>query len=168
MRPWDKRSFEEANLLNPAFMSIICYQCVKGYCETAGKNAPYVLPFLVTPLVLHKKTREDLPRTVRTAFSTWITQLQGTQAKVGYAQRTHSIVPYVKEALIFSISNKLLKSTSDCSFQLENPNIKIPSKESDLVTVEVVECFKKAYFCGRWFAQAGKIETAMSLLGVKP
>ncbi len=78
MRPWDKRSLEEANLLNPAFISIICYQCVKGYCETAGKSAPHVLPFLVTPLVLHKKTREDLPRTVSTTFSTWTTQIQGT------------------------------------------------------------------------------------------
>lgn len=168
MRSWDKRSFEEANLLNPAFVSIICYQCVKGYCENSIKNAPYVLPFLVTSLVLHKKTREDLPSTVRTAFSTWINKPQGTRAKIEYAKRTRSIVPYVKEALVFSISNKLLKCTDGRSFEIDDQKIKIPSKEDDQFSNEVLECFKKAYFCGRWFAQAGKIETSMALLGVKP
>jgi len=168
MRTWDKRSFEEANLLNPAFLSIICYLCVKGYCEKGSKNAPYILPFLVTPLVLHKKTRENMPRTVSTTFFTWISRPQGAQAKIEYAQRTRSIVPYVKEALVFSLSNKLLKSTENCSFQIDSLNLKIPSKEDDLFTNEVLECFKKAYFCGRWFAHTGKIETSMALLGVKP
>ena len=68
MRPWDERSTEEANLLNPAFLTVLSYQCIKGYNETAGKNAPYVLPFLVTSLILHKRTRESLPRGISTSL----------------------------------------------------------------------------------------------------
>ena len=167
MKPWTTRSTEEANLLNPAFLAVIIYQSVKGYCEIARANAPYVLPFLVTPLVLHKKTRETLPRGVNTAFSTWLTQLQGAQAKIGYPERSRSIVPYVQEALAFALTNQLLTSNGDGSFNI-NHNIGVPSRSNDNITAEVVECFKKAHFCGRWFARAGKIETVMALLGVKP
>lgn len=167
MKPWTTRSTEEANLFNPAFLAVIIYQSVKGYCETARPSAPYVLPFLVTPLVLHKKTRETLPRGVNTAFSTWITQFQGAQAKIGYPERARSIVPYVKEALAFTLTNQLITSNDDGSLNI-NHNIRVPSRSNDNVTTEVVKCFQKAHFCGRWFARAGKIETVMALLGIKP
>lgn len=166
MRPWEERSIEEANLLNPAFLTIISYQCIKGYNEIAGKNAPYVLPFLVTSLVLHKNTRESFPRSISTQFSTWATQTKGTQAKMGYADRTRSIVPCVKEALVFGVVNKLL-IISNGYFRTDKKII-VPSHPDNETTPEVVDCFKKAYFCGRWLAQAGKIETVMALLGVKP
>lgn len=166
MRSWDERSTEEANLLNPAFLTVVSYQCIKGYQETARKNAPYVLPFLVTSLVLHKKTRESFPRSIRTHFSTWITQTKGAQAKIGYPERTRSVVPCVKEALDFGLANQLL-TISNGSFGT-NQNIRVPSRINNETTAEVVDCFKKAYFCGRWLARAGKIETVMALLGVKP
>jgi len=166
LRPWDERSTEEANLLNPAFLTVLSYQCIKGYNETAGKNAPYVLPFLVTSLILHKRTRESLPRGISTHFSTWITQTEGAQAKIGYADRTRSIVPCIKESLAFGLANQLL-TISNGSFG-SNQNISVPSRSNNDTTAEVVDCFKKAYFCGRWFARAGKIETVMALLGVKP
>lgn len=166
MRHWDERSTEEANLLNPAFLAVVSYQCIKGYTETSGKKAPYVLPFLVTSLILHKRTRESLPRGIRAHFLTWITQTKGAQAKIGYIDRTRSIVPYVKEALAFGVANKLLM-ISNCSFGT-GQKIYVPAHSNDKITVEVVDCFKKAYFCGRWLAQAGKIETVMALLGVKP
>ncbi|KKG03534.1 three component ABC system middle component [Methanosarcina mazei] len=166
MRPWDERSTEETNLLNPAFLSIISYQCIKGYNETEGKKAPYVLPFLVTSLILHKRTRESLPRSISSHFTTWITQTEGAQAKIGYADRTRSIVPCVKEALTFGLANQLF-TISDDSFET-NQNISVTSHLNNGATEEVIDCFKKAYFCGRWLARAGKIETIMSLLGVKP
>lgn len=165
MRPWKERSIEEANLLNPAFLTVISYQCIKGYNKTAEKNAPYALPFLVTSLVLHKKTRESFPRGTSTHFSTWI-QNEGAQAKIGYAERTRSTVPCVKEALTFGLANKLI-TISNGSFTI-NQNINVPLHSNNEITEEVVDCFKKAHFCGRWLGRAGKIETVMALLGVKP
>jgi len=168
MRSWETRSDEEANLLNPAFLSIIAYQCVKGYQEEVGFHAPYVLPFLVTPFILHKKTREKLPNRINTTFSTWISQPEGTLAKAGYAHRASSIVPYVKESLFFSFSHELLQPRKDHLSLLYNPKIKIPLTLNDQFSCEVEDCFKKSFFCGRWFARGGKIETVMALLGVKP
>ena len=167
MRPWEKRSVEEANLLNPAFLTIISYQCVKGYTETVEAKAPYVLPFLVTSLVLHKRTRESLPRGVNTTFSTWVTQIQGSQAKIRYAERTRSIVPCVKEAVAFGLAHQLFALDGNSSLSISQ-KLRFPSCSNDSVTDEVANCFKKAYFCGRWIAMAGKIETVMALLGVKP
>lgn len=167
MRPWEKRSLEEANLLNPAFLTIISYQCIKGYTETVKTKAPYVLPFLVTSLVLHKRTRESLPRSVNTTFSTWVTQIQGSQAKIRYAERTRSIVPCVKEAVAFGLAHQLFALDGNSSLTISQ-HLRVPSRSKDNVTDEVADCFKKAYFCGRWIARAGKIETVMALLGVKP
>ena len=167
MRTWERRSVDEANLLNPAFLSVIAYQCVKGYSETTGNSAPYILPFLVSPLVLPKKSRKSLPRTVGTAFTSWITKPQGTAVKVSYAPRASSLVPYIREALLFSIANGVLTQERDCSF-LTRKTITVDSLHDTSFTDEVEECFKKAYFCGRWLARVGKIETVMALLGVRP
>jgi hypothetical protein len=155
MRPWEKRSLEEANLLNPAFLTIISYQCIKGYTETVKAKAPYVLP------------RESLPRGVNTTFSTWVTQIQGSQAKIRYAERTRSIVPCVKEAVAFGLAHQLFALDGNSSLTISQ-NLRVPSRSNNNVTDEVADCFKKAYFCGRWIARAGKIETVMALLGVKP
>ena len=168
MRSWETRSDEEANLLNPAFLSIIAYQSVRGYQEEVGFHAPYVLPFLITPFILHKKTRQQLPSRINTTFSSWIAQPEGTLAKAGYVQRASSIVPYVKESLLFSYSHGLLNPTDDHYSLSYNPKIAIPLTSKDKFSQEVMECFKKSLFCGRWFARGGKIETIMALLGVKP
>jgi len=167
MRPWEKRSVEEANLLNPAFLTIISYQCIKGYSETVESGAPYILSFLVSPLVLHKKTRESLPRAVSTSFSTWIIRVQGSQARVQYAERTRSLVPCVKEAMAFGLAHKLFTLDSNSSLVISQ-DVRDPSRSNDDFTDEVADCFKKAHFCGRWIGRAGRIETVMALLGVKP
>ncbi|MGA2518153.1 MAG: three component ABC system middle component [Thermodesulfobacteriota bacterium] len=167
MKPWQKRNSEEANLLNPAFLALILQQCVKGYCDGGQTKAPYVLPFLIIPLVLHKGTREALPVKVSTTLSTWITRLQGVHAKIGYAERARSIVPYVKEALIFAFSHNLVCFEGSDSLKVSQL-IKVIASSDCMASDEVSECFKKAHFCGRWIARTGKIETAMALLGVKP
>ncbi|MDO9593137.1 MAG: DUF6521 family protein [Erysipelotrichaceae bacterium] len=167
MRPWHKRSIEEANLLNPAFLSIIIQRVIIAYSDSTQKNAPYVLPFLATSIVLHKPTRDALPMRIDSTFATWVTQLKGSHAMIGYPERTRSIVPYVKEALTFSLINNMIIADGDGSFRVKQ-QISVPTIPNDTMTDEVVMCFKKAHFCGRWLAKAGKIETVMALLGVKP
>lgn len=167
MIAWQNRSPEVANLLNPAFLSIIIQQCIKSYSDESKGNAPYVIPFLVTPIVLHKHTRDALPRQITTPFTTWITQLQGSHAKIGYPERTYAIVPYVKEALVFAFANNIIITEDDGSLRV-NKQIRVPTRLNDTLTEEVFICYKKAYFSGRWLARAGKIETVMALLGVKP
>ncbi|MCP4370417.1 MAG: hypothetical protein GY797_20230 [Deltaproteobacteria bacterium] len=168
MRSWENRSTEIANLLNPAFLSVIIYQSIKGYTTEMSKSkCPYVLPFLVTSLVLHKKTRDSLPRQVTSTLSTWLTQIRGSHAKLNYSERTKELVPFVKEAIMFGLNNQLLLLADNGSLDT-NQNISFPTHSNNSITNEVANCYKRAYFCGRWIARAGKIETVMALLGVKP
>lgn len=167
MIAWQKKSQEVANLLNPAFLSILIQQCIKTYSDESKGNAPYVLPFLVSPIVLHKRTRDALPGRISTPFTTWITQLQGSHSKIGYPERAYSVVPYVKEALAFAFVNNILITEDDGSLRV-NKQIRVPNHLNDTLTEEVFMCYKKAYFSGRWLARVGKIETVMALLGVKP
>ena len=53
MRRWEERPIEVANLLNPAFCGRLLYQSIVGHSEYESKDMPYVLFFLVLPLVLH-------------------------------------------------------------------------------------------------------------------
>jgi len=117
--------------------------------------------------VLHKGTREALPMKVSTTLATWITRLQGVQTKTGYAERARSIVPYVKEALIFAFLHKLVSIEGDGSLKVSQL-MEVTASSDCIASDEVMVCFKKAHFCGRWIAQIGRIETAMALLGVKP
>jgi hypothetical protein len=144
LRSWGERSVEEANLLNPAFLAVVCYQCIKGYNEITEKNAPYVLPFLIASLILHKRTRESLPRSISSHFSSWVTQSNGFQAKIGYADRTRSVAPCVKEALYFGLANQIF-TISDGSFETDK-KINIPSSPNKEISPEVVDCFKKGYY----------------------
>lgn len=167
MRPFAKRSAEEANLLNPAFLASIILQCIKGYIETNKNGAPLVLPFLVVPLILHKHSRETLPRTVSTTLASWVTSTEGLQAKIGFAERARSLSPYIKEGVSLALANNLIKILPDGSINV-GLNSKQRRQSSNDLTKEVEMCTKSANYCGRWFARTGKIEMIMVLMGVKP
>ena len=168
MRAWANRSTEEANLLNPTFIGLLCFQVIKEYCGVTKNETPYPLPFLTIPLILYKKTRLSLPSSVRTTFVSWILGPEGTQVKARYAAHARSLTPIVKESISFAIQDDFLSITEKGNFALCSETIQLPNQRSPDFTDEVVDCFKQAGFCGRWFARAGKIETIMALLGVKP
>ena len=56
MKQWNLRSPEVANLLNPAFCGHVLYVAIAAYSGDAKKPMPYVLSFVILPLVLHQAT----------------------------------------------------------------------------------------------------------------
>lgn len=158
------RSPEVAALLNPAFCGLLLSIGIAEYNKYAEDGAPYAFPFIMLPLVLHRPTRMVFPRTVRTAFSAWITNTDTAIAKIGFAERAKNMTPYVKEALIFSIQNKsveltdlgLLKSVSTLANSFPG------------ATRDVEDCIKASKFSGKWLSMIGDFKTAMALLGVRP
>ena len=168
MRAWEYRSPEEANLLNPPFVGGLCFQTIKEYCNKTKDEAPYPLPFLAISLVLHKKTRESLPSSIRTTFVSWVLSPEGTQAKAKYAAHAQALAPVIKETISFAVKNDMLVITQSGNFALGLKHKKISAQAPNDFTDEVNDCFKCATFCGRWLARAGKVETIMALLGVKP
>ncbi|ODS31885.1 MAG: hypothetical protein SCARUB_02999 [Candidatus Scalindua rubra] len=165
MKPWIKRPKEEAYLLNPPFCCLLVTASTIGYTSVENQGLPFSLPFLILPIVLHKQTRETLPRKITTSLAAWLEENQ--HAKILYYERVKSLLPYVREAMLFGgLHNWLdLKNGDRISTSKTDRDIgNFVNKATD----EVKECVKHTHFVGRWFANAGSVETVMALWGVRP
>ena len=159
---WSARSTELANLLNPAFCGLLLMRAITGYQRLDPSGMPLSLCFLVLPLVLHQATREVLPRGIATTLLSWLNSRP--EVRIGFDERSRSLVPFVREALSFLLSREQLTVSSDGRFTAVSVNInRLPNQ-----TPEVTACFSKAEFIGRWFAQSGDESTIYSFFGIQP
>ncbi len=166
MMEWLARSGETRNLLNPSFCSIVLWSAARGYAEQSRKRAlPFEIAFLVLPIVLHRETRESLPRTQRTSIAAWADENPLVRSHI--TERSRQLAPFTREALMFGGSYGVLKfSVGDVIGSNEWSN-KI-ANTIDECSAEIRDCVKKAEFIGKWFAKTGNASTVMALLGVKP
>ncbi|MBK8262659.1 MAG: hypothetical protein IPK80_15160 [Nannocystis sp.] len=164
LAPWSERPLEQARLLNPAFVGTLLWSCARAYKTAADQPQPYALSFLVAPVVLHKSTRESLPITTRTSLVSWVGE--NPRVIVGFAERARSIVPMVKEAVLFASNGGLLQVQESRVVAKARPRsmARFEREASD----EVKACIKKADFLGKWFALSGDYTTVMALWGVAP
>jgi hypothetical protein len=123
------------------------------------------LSFLVLPFVLHRETRESLPRNITTSLSTWLAEHPIVRSRLG--ERAAMLRSFTRDALVFGGSHDLLI--------LDQGGIRPNADMKKRVTTclkstsdEVRDCAKRAEVLGRWFERAGGAETVMSLLGVRP
>lgn len=165
MIPWTSRAPEERALFNPCFFSLLLWQAAGGHMKEAGAGLPFTTTFLVLPLVLHKETRDLLPRKVTTSLPVWLDESPMIRAR--FVERAGMLAPYTKEALIFGGERKLLMIDSDSITGERGWKRKIDA-ELERSSDEVRSCAKKAEFLGRWYARSGRPETLMALLGVRP
>lgn len=164
MKPWSERNIEAASLLNPAFLALLMQNAIKSYSNQVGQDAPFELPFVILPLVLHKSTRERFPNAVTTPFSSWITSPQTVSVKSGFSERAEFLAPYIREAIIFACKANGLSFGA-----LSRIGITGKVKKSfPGATEEVKSCIVAASFCGKWLGRAGNVQTIFALLGVKP
>lgn len=161
--PWDMRPVEVANLLNPAFVAILLRYAGLGYQSVVLTGMPFALTFLVLPLVLHKPTRDALPKSTRTKLHSWL--VSEPQIQIGYYERTIQMVPFVREGMIFGLSSELFSLTENGCIQVPQSKLKNAPKWAN--NSEPAVCRSKAEFVGKWFAQVGNTSTIYSILGVQ-
>ena len=165
MKPWALRPPEEANLLNPAFCCVTLAAAVLGYASVDKTSIPYPLTFLVLPTVLHKATRENLPRQTRTSLAAWIQE--NAEVKVTFAGRVTALKEHTREAILFGSHNSWFD-------MLPNGRVQTSLSDSDAdgfirkLEGEAKECVRRARFVGRWFALAGTPQTVWALFGIRP
>ncbi|NJD77043.1 MAG: hypothetical protein FIB08_08105 [Candidatus Methanoperedens sp.] len=163
MQIWEERPITTANLLNPAFCGEIIRRCAKSYSDEIHKPFPFVLTFILLPIVLHKATRESLPRSIRKSLHAWLEE--NPSVKIGFAARCQQMIPFTKEALAFLLKHKAIKFD-------EKGNILISSfRKKGMNCIEggeINECFNKSEFTGKWFAKSGTSYTIYSFWGIKP
>jgi hypothetical protein len=161
---WSDRPVEQARLLNPAFLAALIWSCAEGYGSVNVQGLPYPLSFIAMPMVLHKSTREILPRSTRTSLAAWLAE--NPQVHVCFAERAAAIVPLIKEGVLFGANGRMLNISS--SRIVAAPRPRSMARFLRESSVEVQDCMTKAKFVGKWFASSGDYTTVMTLLGVMP
>lgn len=162
MIPWEKRSIEIASLFNPAFCSLILRQSIRGYLSEESSGMPFSLSFLMLPIVLHRSTREMLPRSISTKMHAWVNNQ--SEVKVQFSDRCKRLVQYTREGLIYGMQGNLFSVNDGGRLVSSGKIIKLPWNSD----TESYECAQKAEFVGRWFAQAGEVSTIFHMWGVRP
>jgi len=162
---WDQRSREERYLLNPGFCANLLWHAAAGYSGAYGKLISFEESFLVLPFVLHRETREELPRSTRTSLAVWLDEHPLVRGKV--TSRARLLVPFTKEALIFGGVHGFIRLNggvlhADMSWRKAVARVLKESND------EVKGCAKRAKFIGKWFAESGSPATVLSLMGVCP
>lgn len=165
MTNWSSLPEEVRALLAPSFVATLLWKAATGHCSVDSRWLPLDLAFLVPPIVLHQRTREELPRTVATSLAVWLDAHALFRAL--FPERARQLVPFTRDAVIFGAQHGL--------FTVEGGQILANVERSSRVkailrgTSEEVElCAKRAEFLGKWFAKAGDSETIMALIGVRP
>jgi hypothetical protein len=164
MSHWRERPREEANLLNPPYLSLLLMLATEHYQKTSKSPMPFVYAHIILSVVLHKATREALPRTALKGLSTWIEENPTLRALL--PDNVRALRPFVREAMLHGLAHGSIVVESGALSLGQKPR-GIPAYETGS-TSEVADCIKKARFTGRWFASAGSPPTVMALWGIHP
>lgn len=165
MKAWSERPTEVGNNFNPAFCGWLVREAVEGYCSVTPAGLPFPLVFLVLPVILHRPTREILPRSTVTALHPWLRQ--HPEARVGLADRAGQLSQIVRESVLFLSSFGLVSVTDDARI---TPAGKLGRGKAPILAAseEVKACVSKAKMVGAWFAGAGDAVTVFQMWGVRP
>lgn len=156
MTLWTERPRVEATLLNPALLAVLLAAAAEDY-DTPTAGMPWPLAFLVLPLVLHRPTRDALPRDTRTHLSTWIRREPVLRA--GFPERAAAMVPRTREGLRFGLRAGVLG--------IDGANL-IGHLTSEPPPGELRQLIRSARLVGRWLAKSDQPSTPFALLGVAP
>lgn len=165
MIEWKSRSPEERGLLNPNFCATMLWHAAMGHKTEVNLPLPFELSFVVLPIVLHRGTRESLPRSTVTSLAVWLEQDPLVRSRI--ADRAGTLVKHTKEALTFGGLYDLLRlngGTVEANVDWKRKVSKSLTESSDEVRI----CAKKSEFVGKWLAKAGDASTVMALIGVRP
>lgn len=165
MTTWADRSHEERALLNPGFCANLLWQAASRYASDGEGALSFEESFLVLPFVLHRETREALPRSSRTSLAVWLDENPLARGRV--ASRARLLVPFTKEALMFGGVHGLIRLDGG-RLQAEATWQRAVNRTLTGSSDEVKGCAKRAAFIGKWFAHAGSAATVLALIGVRP
>jgi hypothetical protein len=163
MTRWSERSRTQAVMLNPALLAVITANAAVQFRATGGHSMPWPLAFIVAPLVLHRGTREALPRTTRTHWGAWVSEHPVEHA--GFARRALSLRDPVQDGVRFGLSTGVLEVTPDGGLTGTLASGRGHTLEMDSEAHQIIA---KAGFVGRWLTKIDQPATAFVLLGVAP
>jgi hypothetical protein len=158
------RPIEATTLLNPAFCGLLLNQSVQNF-DTASshRGMPFALLFLVLPLILHRPTRDKLPRSVRTKMHSWLQE--NPELRIGVAGRVREMIGITREALIFSAQHGVLSIRDDGTVASAR-RFRVPAAWH--TDDELLDCWRKASVVGGWLGSGGEPATVFVMWGLRP
>jgi hypothetical protein len=160
---WSERNTIVANLFNPAFCGEIIRIVANNYNKHTNKNFPFAFTFLVLPILLHKETRDKMPRTTRSYFFVWVEE--NDYLFFDFSKRTKSMVKYTKEALTFSLAYKRIAISDQGEIVAQTEKAKLFDRED---FEEYNEIVKKAEMLGKWLATTSDVKSIYSFFRIIP
>jgi hypothetical protein len=145
---------------NPAFLALLLREVVVGYEEESSRPLPLPLAFIALPIVLHRPTRQALPRGITTSVPVWLQEHQ--LLRQGFAARARASAPAIREALAVAFSTVLLRLGDGELVVGDAPG------RARRATPDTRAITTRARFVGRWLSRAGDVPTIYLLWGVRP
>ena len=163
MTSWSERSRTQAVMLNPALLATITANAADQYQTTSGNAMPWTYSFIVAPLVLHRGTRDALPRTTRTNLNAWVAEHPVEHA--GLARRALSLRDSVREGIRFGLRTGMLQVDREGGWLASLASGKGHTLERDS---EVQQIVARAGFVGKWLTKIEQPATVFVVVGVTP
>lgn len=147
-------------LFNPAFLGALIGQAAVGHRNDHDAPMPLALGYLIGPMVLHRPTRQSLPR-VNARLANWAEENQLLRAELRW--RAPQLTQITRRALRFGLRHELI-SLSPGGIAEAAAFSRLPTP----VGGDASDCWKAAELLGRWLPRAGPPATVFALLGVRP
>ncbi|WP_306259909.1 three component ABC system middle component [Pararhizobium sp. IMCC21322] len=163
---WNSRAPEEARLFNPAFLSSLSTEFVKAYGSKRDGSAPLTLAAIALAISLHGGTRRRLPYSIVTSLYEWLQQNE--DVLIGFPERTHGLMAYIREAIIFAVAQEVLAIREGHHLQLGSKKAPFSKGFIDETTAETRDIIDRTKFVGRWFAKSGSESSILAAWGVRP
>lgn len=160
---WKDRNQIVANLLNPAFCGEILRRTAKAYNQNSSSSFPYAYCFLVLPILLHRSTRERMPKTTRSYLFAWVEE--NDDLFYDFSRRAKNMVPHTKEAILFLLQNELVQM--DDKGAILTPQLRMKSLEGESL-VEYQAIMKKSEMLGKWLSHNPNINSVYSFFRITP
>jgi hypothetical protein len=153
-----------ANLLNPAFCGEVLRRTISSYNDNEDNELfPFSLVFLILPIVLHKKTRENMPMRSSTYFHSWVEEHEFLF--IDFAERVNQLNPFSKESLLFLLQHEAASITNDGKINIGLYRKKTPKGENP---DEILDIYRKAELLGKWLRLTGNEQTIYMFLKIRP
>lgn len=158
---WADRPADVANLLNPAYCSVVLGRVCEGY-QTASEGMPFALAFIAMPLLLQRDCAMLLPVSSRTKLHLWLNEYP--EVALNFANRARGLAPYVKESISYGLSSKVLGLTP--AGQIIPKPVKALKAWEEQIPPRVA--LKQAVLVGKLLAAVNDVPTIFSMFGVRP
>ncbi|RYY46939.1 MAG: hypothetical protein EOO06_13435 [Chitinophagaceae bacterium] len=160
---WANRNPIVANLFNPAFCGEVIRVAANGFTSQSNNDFPFAFSFLILPILLHKETRDSMPRTTRSYLFAWVEENDGLFYDFG--KRTQGMVRFTREALSFSLMYRRIYITENGCIKANASKMKLRGKDG---YEEYDEILRKADMLGKWLGKTNDVKSIYSFFRITP